>query len=116
MIKKMDESPIHLDIKDLERDIVLLERTNDELKTLIDGMEDEVEKQELRVVIVENEFAIDQKLQRRHALRESISLSLSQDVFLLSRKRQSNSEPSNNAEPSRRAVLVSTDDTVGIVL
>jgi hypothetical protein len=62
-------SPLFFDIMDLERDIIKLEITNKELKELTISPE---EMQEVRLYIVENEFAIETKLRKRQEIRNSL--------------------------------------------
>lgn len=83
-------SPLLLDIGDFERDILLLEKTNRELKEMIANgeidNEDEDAVADVRYIIVENEFAIDIKLKSRKETRDLIpELSKVEDVFHLER-------------------------------
>ncbi|KAH9261757.1 hypothetical protein BASA81_000413 [Batrachochytrium salamandrivorans] len=79
-------SPLMMDIGDFERDIVLLERTNAELKEMIENGDIASGLDDIRFVIVENEFAIDTKLRLRKETRELIpELAKVEDVFHLDR-------------------------------
>lgn len=75
-----------MDIGDFERDIVLLERTNAELKEMIASGDVASGVDDIRFVIVENEFAIDSKLRLRKETRALIpELAKVEDVFHLDR-------------------------------
>jgi t-SNARE complex subunit (syntaxin) len=69
----MDPSPLRADVGDLERDIKLLEKTNQELVEFLPEMEASSDEQaDIRVVIVENEYAIASKLAQRKEIRNCI--------------------------------------------
>ena len=67
------DSPLYLDIQDLERDIRLLLKTNDELRQLCSGLSTP-EASELAQVVAENERAIESKKERRRDLRSTLGL------------------------------------------
>ena len=105
------ESPLSLDIKDLERDIVLLEQTNKQLKDILadDGSLDN-EATELRLVIVENEFAIEAKLKRRRELHTLLGISTANDSFESERTITSTQSMDQKKMEEPRAVLLGIDD------
>ena len=112
--KKMDaqaESPLSLDIKDLERDIVLLEQTNKQLKDILaDDGSLHNEATELRLVIVENEFAIEAKLKRRRELHTLLGISTANDSFESERTITSTQSMDQKKMEEPRAVLLGIDD------
>ena len=76
------ENPMLFDLKDLENAIVQLTKTNAELTDLCRGSAVEMNGDELfdlRVVIVENEYAIDSKLQKRKEILATLNLPLHDD-------------------------------------
>jgi len=85
------DSPFQLDIKDLERDILLLEKTNAELQEILKKEND----QDLRLVIVENEYAIKAKLLRRKQLREKLGLHVEDEFYYKRNSKESVQEESN---------------------
>jgi len=120
-----ENNPLLLDIKDIERDILMLEKTIRELKELVEnGTVPEEDAQDLRLVIVENEFAVEEKLRRRKTIREALGLG-GEDEFHRSRLALS-SLPERSAEEStliealRSAKdpisLGAVDDVSGIIL
>ena len=107
------DNPIVLDIKDLEHAIIMLEKTMKDLTAMMETEEmDEETRSDMRVVIVENEFAISTKLRKRADLRAHLGLEI-EDDFAKERSLIYNNPDQADFAHNKVPVLLETGNTSG---
>ena len=70
----VESSPLWLDLQDLERDVAMLEQTNVELEKLASEFSNPEDSHAMRLVVVENQYAMHAKRARAAQIRTSLGI------------------------------------------